>query len=109
MCRERERPALVATPTGGSVLASGRLWAEPDSGHVRRIEVRLDQGKSLRRMIQVAFDEEPGIEVLVPRRMWEWYESAEGIDDGPASTSAECLATYSNIRRFTVTAEIKKP
>lgn len=105
--KESQRPALVGTPGGGDVLAWGRFWVEPATGRVRQMDVRLETGNQ-RRMLQVRYVDAERVDVLVPERMWEWYEGAslEGRDGlwntGAGQAYIECLATYSNIRRFTV-------
>jgi hypothetical protein len=42
------------------------------------------------------------VTALVPRQMWEWYEGATILGQGN-DLMIEALATYSNLRRFTVT------
>jgi VWFA-related protein len=113
--RETERPALVGTPNGGDVLAWGRFWVEPSTGKVRQMDVRLETN-SQRRMLQVRYGDAERVDVLVPERMWEWYEgtSLEGRDGlwntGAGQAYIECLALYSNIRRFVVeTSEQVRP
>jgi VWFA-related protein len=106
--KETQRPALVGTPDGGDVMAWGRFWVEPATGRVRQVEVRLETQGGQRRLLQVRFADTERIDVLVPERMWEWYEGAslEGRDGlwntGAGQAYIECLATYSNLRRFTV-------
>lgn len=53
-----------------------------------------------RRAVDVTFREEAATPVLVPERMWEWYEMPVSGSD---KTYIECLARYTNLRRFTVT------
>jgi hypothetical protein len=105
--KETERPALVGTPGGGDVPAWGRFWVEPSTGRVRQMDVRLETNNQ-RRMLQVRYADTERVDVLVPERMWEWYEgvSLEGRDGlwntGAGAAYVECLATYSNLRRFVV-------
>ena len=54
-----------------------------------------------RQAVRVTFGEHPGMDVLVPREMWEWYERAPIVGQGN-DLMIEALATYSNVRRFTV-------
>ena len=92
--RETGTPTLVRTSSGGSVPARGRVW---------RIEVRVEARTDFRNLVQVTFGEEPGLDVLVPRRMWEWYENASVFgQEGYRDRMIEGLATYSNVRVFTV-------
>ena len=94
------KPTLVGTLEGGHVRAWGRVWVEPDSGRVRRIEARVEPGRQ-RQAVRVTFAEHPGMDVLVPREMWEWYERSPIVGQGN-DLMVEALATYSNVRRFTV-------
>ena len=94
------KPTLVGTLEGGHVRAWGRVWVEPDSGRVRRIEARVEPGRQ-RQAVRVTFAEHPGMDVLVPREMWEWYERSPIVGQGN-DLMIEALATYSNVRRFTV-------
>jgi VWFA-related protein len=105
--RERSLPALVGTANGGDILASGRAWVEPATGRVRLVETRLDAGNA-RRLVRVSYGDEPSMPVLVPREMWEWYENAVTLGMRTANGQfIECLGTYSNFRRFTVSTSVK--
>lgn len=105
--RERQLPALVGTANGEDILASGRAWVEPATGRVRRIDTRLDR-EGARRVVRVSYGEVPGIPVLVPREMWEWYENAVTLGMRAANGQViECLGTYLNFRRFTVSTSVK--
>ena len=116
--REDASPTLAASAHGIDMPARGRVWVEPESGRIRRIELRYlaftpspsrlhDPGA--RRVMNVWFGEDPRIGVLAPTRMWEWYEKIP-LDDEPSATAyqrdwpadLEGLATYSNLRLFTV-------
>jgi hypothetical protein len=106
--RESQRPALVSTTKGESVLGEGRFWAEPETGRVRRIESTLALTAASKAVLQVTFGEEPGINVLVPTTMWEWYTGAPArllnplMGFGTGNAYIEALARYSNLRRFRV-------
>jgi hypothetical protein len=106
--REVRRPALVSSTKGQSILGQGWFCAEEATGRVRRIESTL-QGAASRAVVQVTFGEEPDIDVLVPKTMWEWYTGTLGRllnrneNVGYAGESyIEALARYSNFRRFRV-------
>lgn len=124
--REDASPTLAASAHGIDMPARGRVWVEPETGRIRRIELRYlasarqshlhDPGA--RRVMNVWFGEDPRIGVLVPTRMWEWYEKVP-LDDEPSATTRqrawpadlEGLATYSNLRLFSVetSEEIGEP
>ena len=68
-----------------------------------RTELRFDRGSERRSLIRVDYRPEPPLEVLVPGRMWEWYEGGDQLGRiGGDKTLVECLAVYSNLRRFQV-------
>lgn len=105
--REDASPTLAASARGIDMPARGRAWVEPATGRIRRIELRYVAGA--RRVMNVWFGEDPRIGVLVPTRMWEWYEKIPIGDEVPAGASQrawpadlEGLATYSNLRLFSV-------
>lgn len=126
--REDASPTLAASAHGIDMPARGRVWVEPETGRIRRIELRYlayarqsssnlhDPGA--RRVMNVWFGEDPRIGVLAPTRMWEWYEKIP-LDDEPSATAyqrawpadLEGLATYSNLRLFSVetSEEIGEP
>jgi len=91
--KETARPTLVRSvvraenvPITGSVCLDGE-------GTVWRTQVDLDERFTARGVIQTTYAPHPRVKVLVPSRMWEWYVAAAYI---------ESLATYSNLRQFTV-------
>jgi len=113
--RERMRPTLTATSRGRDVFIKGRLWLEPFSGRVVQTEVRfeLPEMSSSRTSIVTRYRLEQG--TPVPDYMWEWYGSGvSGWVYEPVASHVEvvteCLARYSNYRRFQVdTSEQVKP
>jgi VWFA-related protein len=109
MCRamsytEKESPTLVGTPNGGDIPVEGRVWIDAATGDVLRTELRFEPRGGRRSFIQVDFDHEPRTSVLVPARMWEWYEGVNSLGRiGGDKTLLEAVATYSNFRHFEVT------
>jgi VWFA-related protein len=111
--RETMRPTLVGTSSGEDVPLSGRMWIDERTGQVVQSELRLDRtatkgigsaGGGRRSSIVTRFRPVEGFKVLVPDYMWEWYEGG----DAPGrimsdKTLVECLARYTNYRRFSVT------
>ncbi|MEZ5313744.1 MAG: hypothetical protein R2862_08895, partial [Thermoanaerobaculia bacterium] len=97
--REDGSPTLVADADGRDMPARGRLWIEPESGAVREIELRV--GERVRRILHVWFRNEPRMSILVPDRMWEWYERIK-VSGETWPVDLEALATYSEVRLFTV-------
>ncbi len=113
---ETQRPTLVGTSKGDDVPLSGRVWIDEQTGHVVQTELRLEPtntragsagGAQRRAGIVTRFRAETGFQVLVPDYMWEWYEGGDAMGRIMSDkTLVECLARYTNIRRFSVaTAE----
>ena len=105
--REDASPTLAATAAGIDMPARGRVWVEPATGRIRRIELRYSAGA--RRVMTVWFRADPRIGVLAPARMWEWYEKVPIGDELPGGDSkrawpadVEALAIYSDLRLFSV-------
>jgi hypothetical protein len=97
---ERGRPTLVRGP-GGSMPARGEFVLEAGTGVVRKTSFELDQKDvKVRLTTDYAFDKKLGL--WLPRVFTERYESI-----GPIAEVVQCEATYSNYRRFDVTARIK--
>jgi VWFA-related protein len=107
---EKVRPALIQTPDGLDIFIYGRIWLDAENGRVLRTELRFDLGGERRSVIRVDFHPEPGIDILVPTAMWEWYEGANQLGRiGGDKTLVQGLATYSDFKRFQVstTEEVK--
>jgi hypothetical protein len=112
---EQERPTLVQS-SGRDVAASGDLWIEPAGGVVVRTRVTLRDTLPASRLtaaIDVTFRPAPRFDVWMPARMEETYEErGRGMYRGQLTTFAErvdCVATYSNFRRFETDARIVQP
>ena len=105
--REKESPTLISTRNSGDVFIYGRFWIDQLDGRVRRSEFRFDRGTGMggfRSVVRVDYGTVEGIETLVPVRMWEWHEGVNQLGRiGGDLTGVQGLATYSKIRRFSVT------
>jgi hypothetical protein len=108
--REVHRPALIHdTSNGGTLPARGEFFIDPRTGRVLRSVMTVNLTEAAQVSLSVDFRPAPGLDVWVPREMrerWgETYEAAEaqrsGHSLGPAE-HIECLARYSNYRRFVV-------
>lgn len=99
--REVASPTIVKTRTGDHIRMSGELWIEPGTGRVWRASVRFVQAQREVGGLDVTFRRAPDLEVLVPDRLLEWaltmFAERQAYVQG--------LASYSNLRRFTVTAD----
>ena len=97
--REDGSPTLVADVSGVDLPARGWLLVDPSTGAIHELELRFGEG--VRRVLRVWFREEPRMDVLVPERMWEWYERVR-IPQEKWPVDLEALATYTDVRLFTV-------
>lgn len=100
--KESEAPTIVLTDNRQFVFTHGRLWIDPVTGRVMATEMkwRLSPPRDvgdLSATIAVSYRPDTASGIWVPGAMKETYETAEEIID--------CEATYSGVRRFTVTAD----
>lgn len=91
--QERERGTIVRTTEGRDVPSRGRLWIEPDTGRVLMTEL-ISEDRQVRGTVDVSFQSEPLLGLLVPIEMRERYD---GRRNGALIT---CAATYSGFRKF---------
>jgi VWFA-related protein len=108
--KETVRPTLISTRNSGDIYLYGRVWLDQADGRVRQTELRFDRGTvggagagGYRSYIRVEYDTAEGLDILVPRQMWEWYEGVNMVGRiGGDLTGAQGLATYSKYRTFQV-------
>ena len=101
--REQAWPTIVVTFSGDSIPAWGQVWIEPVTGAVHRAVLRFERGSSTRTSVDVRYRKADRLPVLVPSSLWEWYQGAGGAGSPDFHEQViEGLATYSNLRRFTV-------
>ena len=100
--REVRGPSIVRTPGGADLLAEGRVWAEPASSEIVRTELILRDRNSTGRNV-VDFRVDPRLRIRVPVKMTERYEMRGEL--------VEAVATYTNVRSFSVatTEKLTKP
>lgn len=100
---ETSKPTLVQSSSvrKQDVPLSGHLCID-DDGVVWSTWLDLDPRYTMRGAIEVSYRRHERVDVLVPERMWEWYVLPE-LDERGLPTYLEALATYSNLRQFTVT------
>ena len=101
--RERAAPYLfgveqVPTPV------SGKFWIEPSTGVVLKSELLLvpNPARRLRSraLLNVTFDQDPNVQLWVPREMTERYDGNSG------SAFVTSISTYANYRQFGTSARI---
>ena len=100
---ETARPTLVREPNGTYLVSSGRVWIEPKSGSVRRVEWSYQVEKRSPRapqppQLRVEFGPNAQLGFLVPLEMRERFHTERGAGEGQA--------TYKNFRRFGTSARI---
>jgi VWFA-related protein len=103
--RETAVPTIVKTDSGRDVPMSGTLCVEPGTGRVWRATIEFhERVEHVRGAFEVRFRPSEDGSVLVPARAWEWH-----LSDGPGRSDrlayVEGQATYSNLRRFTVSTQ----
>jgi hypothetical protein len=109
--KEVEAPALIQNTAGADLFAEGRVWIEPDTGRVLRTELRArDDSVRLGLEFGVRYRYSAELDMLVPASMREHYlvllppHTTNRFSRG--TIEVECLATYSNFRRFGVAVEM---
>ncbi|HVQ16178.1 MAG TPA: hypothetical protein VMS40_21400, partial [Vicinamibacterales bacterium] len=103
---ERSRPTFIQED-GADRFSRGRLWvAEADGAVVRtRLELRIPQRETTM-TVEVDYRRDAKLDIWVPGQMREVYRHSR------ASTlveSIDCVATYSNFRRFETSGRIILP
>ncbi|MCC7416611.1 MAG: hypothetical protein IT176_05660 [Acidobacteria bacterium] len=93
--REVGAGTMIRTNGEQDMPMEGRIWIEPDTGRVLGTIMRA-QNQMLRGAIEVTYQAEPSLGLLVPRHMHEEYRM---YTDGSGVIAD---ATYSNFRRFQV-------
>jgi hypothetical protein len=98
--REVEPGTVIRTSGGQDLPVNGRLWVEPMTGRVLGTTM-LAEDRNVSAAIEVSYQEEPALHLLVPQEMRESYEQRA---DGSTVTG---VATYANFRRFQVKVDEK--
>jgi hypothetical protein len=101
---EVKRPTMVREPNGEFLVSSGRVWIDPESGVVWRVEWVYQAEKRHPRApapprLRVDFERHEELGFMVPRLMTEVFSA-------PPRTRGEGRATYRNFRRFGTSARI---
>jgi hypothetical protein len=96
---DEKRPGtMIRTARLKDLPSHGRFWIDPASGHVLMSELMVDN-REVRATIDVSFQSEPLLGLLVPIEMRERY-------DGKRSGSlVEGRATYGKFRQFQVNTD----
>ena len=112
---EKEAPTLVMTPNEGAVRAKGEFLLDAATGTVRRTVFQLTRPGIDARLV-TSYTKDEKLKLWLPSVFTERYESssyAGGCIRFPSNAArasrelVECVARYTNYRRFEVTARIK--
>jgi hypothetical protein len=98
--REVEKETLIRTTNGGDLPTRGRFWIEPATGQVAASEM-IAEDPIIKGTIDVEYQIEPAVGLLVPVEMRERYEIRR---DG---SRVEGTATYGRFRQFQVKVDEK--
>jgi hypothetical protein len=97
---EKSKPTLVRSVRGYDVPLTGHACVDA-AGNISSTRIDLPERYTLRGAMEVTYVPHERVDVLVPDRMWEWYVLPEPMDDG-TPIYVEAMATYSNLRVFSV-------
>jgi hypothetical protein len=86
---------MIHTNHNRDLPSRGRFWIEPATGRVLMTEL-VARNRDLRATIDVSYQSEPLLGLLVPIEMREWYD---GFRTG---SRTEAVATYGMFRQFQV-------
>ena len=100
---ETGRPTLLRDgATGENLVSNGRIWIEPGSGTVWRVEwiyeLEDDRVRTPTPKLRVDFARNKPLDIMVPIEMEEIFSERGGRGEG--------RATYKNFRRFGTSARI---
>lgn len=98
---EKQRPALVVDPSGQQLISRGRIWVEPQTGTVWRVEWIYSPPIGAPSSIKVDFRRNDALAMMVPSEMLEEFPSLYG-----ANARGAGKAVYSNYRRFATGARL---
>ena len=91
---ETRRETMIRTTAGKDVKSRGRFWIEPSTGRVLMSELVVNT-RVAKAIVDVSYQSEPLLGLLVPVEMRESYEAVNG-------ERIEGTATYGRFRQFQV-------
>jgi len=116
---ERATPTVIQTPTSKNLLSSGTVWiSRADYNVVRTQLVVKDPSAHTTADISVDYRFDRRLGIGVPVRMAELYTQSAISNIAPAGAPVrlittweriECVATYSNYRRFETSGRLVPP
>ncbi len=104
---ELQHPTVIVDDDGHrDVVSSGAIWFRVSDGNALRTNLTLTQPYAPQVSIVVNYRHDGRLDMWVPARMVEHYRTVFNQID---SQMIECVATYSNYRRFQTSARIISP
>jgi hypothetical protein len=98
---EKESHTMIRTDQEKDLPSKGRFWIDPESGHVLMSEL-VAENRDIRAVIDVSYQSEPLVGMLVPIEMRERYEAKRR-----RYSVVEGYATYGRFRQFQVKVDEK--
>jgi hypothetical protein len=95
---EKEAGTMIKTDGHKDLPVKGRFWIEPSTGRVLMSEL-VAENRRLRATIDVSYQSEPMLGLLLPIEMREWYDNMR------TRSHIEAVATYGRFRQFQVTTD----
>ena len=95
------RPPLVKNPADKELVSRGRIWIDPSTGGIWRVEWIYAAVAGAPSGLRVEFDRNDALGMLVPLEMREDFRSFGGLE-----AHGNGVAQYSNFRRFGTGARI---
>lgn len=92
---ETRRPPLVQALGGQELISRGRIWLEPDSGTIWRVEWIYAPAIGSPMSLRVDFAKNDELGMMVPIEMHEEFPSFGGLN-----SRGDGVAYYTNFRRF---------
>ena len=98
---ETRRPPLVSAYGGQELISSGRIWIEPASGTIWRVEWTYAPAIGAPSSLRVEFAKDAMLGIMVPIEMHENFSVIGGLN-----ARGDGVAFYTNFRRFGTGARI---
>ena len=95
---EKEAGTMIRTDGNRDLPVKGRFWIEPSTGRVLMSEL-VAQNRRLRATIDVSYQSEPLLGLLLPIEMREWYDNMR------TKSHIEAVASYGKFRQFQVNTD----
>jgi len=96
---EKQPGTMIRTADFRDLPSRGRFWIEPDTGRVLVSEL-VARNRSVDGTVDVSYQSEPLLGLLVPIEMRERYKDQHGV-------RIEAVATYGRFRQFQVSVDEK--